>query len=75
MPLGVAVHRNLAFGSSERAKLDVYVPQPVVQGAAPAPVVFFVHGGVWASGKRDSGTACLLCACKSGLSPLRSSNL
>jgi acetyl esterase/lipase len=42
--------RNLAYGSLERQKLDVYAPQDL-DGAKP--VVLFVHGGYWRGGNKD----------------------
>ncbi|KXZ41379.1 hypothetical protein GPECTOR_510g480 [Gonium pectorale] len=62
---GVAVQRGVSYGPAARNTLDVYVPLPAAAAAASAagasagggggggglPVVFFVHGGVWASGE------------------------
>ena len=47
-PRNVAVHRNLEFDSSNRLDLDVYAPA----NAQDAPVIVFIYGGSWESGKR-----------------------
>lgn len=41
--------RDLAYGTHERQRLDVYTP---AQAAAPAPVVVFFYGGSWRTGSR-----------------------
>ncbi len=41
--------RAVAYGPEPRHRLDVYGPS---QGPAPWPVVFYFHGGSWASGSR-----------------------
>ncbi len=46
---GVAILRDVAYGSGERTVLDIYVPSSRKEAL---PVVFFVHGGVWASGEK-----------------------
>lgn len=45
----VTVVKNLAYGSEDRQKLDVYIP---VQGEVPHAVVVFFYGGNWNSGSR-----------------------
>lgn len=47
-PRNIAIHRNLEFDSQNRLDLDVYAPA----SAADAPVVVFIYGGSWESGKR-----------------------
>ncbi len=42
---------NLAYGNSERQKLDVYMPDAAP--TAPAPVLLFFHGGYWVIGHKD----------------------
>lgn len=42
--------RNIAYGEDERQKLDVY---PAGPGAGAAPVVVFIYGGGWDSGRRQ----------------------
>lgn len=63
---GVALERDIPYGPGSRAVLDVYLPAwactPHNQAGPleglpphltlPLPVVFFVHGGVWASGEK-----------------------
>ncbi|GAX73065.1 hypothetical protein CEUSTIGMA_g518.t1 [Chlamydomonas eustigma] len=54
--MGVAVHRDVSYGPGQRAVMDIYVPQDKElqdeAGLGLRPVVFFVHGGVWASGEK-----------------------
>lgn len=40
---------DLAYGSLDRQKLDIYAPK----NAAKAPVVIFVHGGSWYNGDKS----------------------
>jgi acetyl esterase/lipase len=42
--------RDVAYGSHDRQKLDVYVPD---SGNGPFPVVVFVHGGSWGTGNKN----------------------
>jgi acetyl esterase/lipase len=52
-PPGTRVLRDIAYGPDAAQRLDVYLPQqPPAAGAAPLPVVFFVHGGGWARGDK-----------------------
>jgi acetyl esterase/lipase len=41
--------RNVAYGSLERQKLDVYQPRK----GTSLPVLIFVHGGSWRNGSKD----------------------
>lgn len=50
---GVAVHRDLPYGTHARQVLDVYQPP----GARKAPVVVFVHGGAFVRGAKDINAA------------------
>ena len=43
--------QNLAYGPLDRQRFDLYRPA-AREPAAPTPLVFFVHGGTWASGDR-----------------------
>jgi arylformamidase len=54
LPANVRAWRDQPYGSDPRQRYDVYSPQ----GAAPAPVLFIVHGGAWRSG--DKGAANLV---------------
>ena len=45
---GVKVMRDIAYGSHARQILDCFVPA----GVANAPVVVFVHGGVYMRGDK-----------------------
>jgi acetyl esterase/lipase len=49
LPDGAAVEKNIAYGTHDRQKLDVYVPK----GDGPFPVVLWVHGGAWQGGSKD----------------------
>ncbi len=48
---GVEVHRDLAYGSDARHRLDVFVPAQRPQ--QPAPVVAYFHGGGYIAGTRS----------------------
>ena len=47
----VACQLNVAYGTEERQKLDVYLPGPAATG--PVPVLMFIHGGYWVVGHKD----------------------
>ena len=51
-PAGTRVVRDVAYGSDPAQRFDVYVPAGPAAAAAPAPVIFFVHGGGWARGDK-----------------------
>ncbi|HJZ94624.1 MAG TPA: alpha/beta hydrolase [Gemmataceae bacterium] len=51
VPDGTKVERDIAYGTHERQKLDVYVPR----GDGPFPLVIWVHGGAWQGGSKDGG--------------------
>lgn len=51
LPAGVTADRDVAYGTHERQKLDVYVPR----GDGPFPLILWVHGGGWEGGSKDSG--------------------
>lgn len=42
---------DLSYADGERRRLDIYVPDQ--EAAGPLPVLFFTHGGSWASGDKD----------------------
>ncbi len=46
---GVTVTRDVAFGSGDRGRLDVYRPRRPLAGA---PVALFFYGGTWQEGDR-----------------------
>ena len=54
MPLGGEVIRDIAYGSDERHRLDVYLP---LSAAGPAPVVVFLHGGGFIRGDKGERAA------------------
>lgn len=47
---GYGVRKDIAYGSSARQKLDVYMPDGLT---APAPVLLFFHGGSWQFGDKE----------------------
>ncbi len=55
LPDGTTADRNVAYGTHERQKLDVYVPK----GDGPFPLVLWVHGGAWQGGSKDGGNPTL----------------
>ncbi|MGO4404391.1 alpha/beta hydrolase [Bosea sp. RAF48] len=44
--------RDVAYGPHPRQRMDIYVPRG--GGDAPKPVVFFIYGGSWANGARET---------------------
>jgi acetyl esterase/lipase len=52
---GVAVKRDIAYGSDERNRLDVFAPEKAE--ASPRPVLIFVHGGAYIAGHKRTGTS------------------
>ena len=50
----VEVHKNIAYGDGPLRRLDIYAPPDVrEEGAAPAPVLVFFHGGRWEEGNKS----------------------
>lgn len=45
------VAEGIAFGAGPRLKLDVYAPRAAASG--PRPVIVFLYGGSWNSGRRQ----------------------
>jgi len=43
--------RDIAFGPHARQRMDIYVPSG---GASGLPVVFFIYGGSWANGAKET---------------------
>lgn len=53
LPRGLVEHPDLAYGTSERERLDLILPP----GPAPPegwPVLFWVHGGAFVSGSKEN---------------------
>lgn len=52
LPDGVAVEKDIEYGNVDgrSLKLDLYRPKKI---AKPVPVLLFIHGGAWKSGKRQ----------------------
>lgn len=57
LPPGARAIRNLAYGSTPRQSMDVYLPASAAS-AAGAPVILMVHGGAWKFG--DKGASAVL---------------
>ena len=51
LPPGTKVHRDLAYGTHQRNRLDLAVPP----GDGPFPLVLWVHGGGWTNGSKEGG--------------------
>jgi acetyl esterase/lipase len=45
------IAKDVAYGAGERLKLDVYAPSPAASGLRP--VILFIYGGSWNSGRRQ----------------------
>lgn len=50
---GVTRHSDLVYGSHERHRLDVYVPDPSEKPVSGWPVVVFFHGGGFIRGQKE----------------------
>lgn len=50
-PTGTVTHRDLAYGSDPRQRLDVYADA----GAEDDPILLMVHGGSWVTGDKAGG--------------------
>ncbi len=44
--------RDVAYGPHPRQRMDIYVPHG--DGGGPKPVVFFIYGGSWANGAKET---------------------
>ena len=44
--------RDVAYGPNPRQRMDIYVPKG--GGDGPKPVVFFIYGGSWANGDKET---------------------
>lgn len=44
--------RDVAYGPHPRQRMDIYVPSD--GGSAPKPVVFFIYGGSWDNGAKET---------------------
>lgn len=51
LPAGTRVLKDIAYGSDDQQKLDVYIPDK----ASRAPILFMVHGGAWMFGDKVQG--------------------
>lgn len=49
---GIEVERDIAYGSDDAQRLDLYRPSQI-DSAAGAPVMVYIHGGAWVSGKKE----------------------
>jgi triacylglycerol lipase len=49
---GVTVTRDVKYGPADRHRLDIFTPET---GAAPRPVLVFVHGGAFVGGNKRLG--------------------
>ena len=46
----LSVIKDISYGAHDRQKLDIYIPQT---DAAELPVVMFIYGGSWNSGRKQ----------------------
>lgn len=52
---GYILHEDIAYGDSQRQKLDIYQPKPASENQQKKPlVVLFYYGGSWDSGDKSS---------------------
>ena len=54
-PAGTRVIPDISYGPDPAQRFDVYVSTQPPASVAPAPVIFFVHGGGWARGDKTNG--------------------
>ncbi|MEW6709644.1 MAG: alpha/beta hydrolase [Candidatus Riflebacteria bacterium] len=47
-PQAPAMHLDLAYGTHDRQKLDIYAPE----NASGSPVIVYIHGGAWKMGNK-----------------------
>ena len=52
VPEGVRLVPDISYGPDKAQRFDVYVSTRAPASLAPAPVIFFVHGGAWAFGDK-----------------------
>jgi len=52
VPEGVRLVPDISYGPDKAQRFDVYVSTQPPALLAPAPVIFFVHGGAWAYGDK-----------------------
>ncbi|MDX2378868.1 MAG: alpha/beta hydrolase [Acidimicrobiia bacterium] len=48
---GIEVERGLAYGPEAAHRFDLY--RPAASGVEPRPVMVYIHGGGWVSGKKE----------------------
>ncbi len=53
-PAGTRVIPDIPYGADPAQRFDVYVSTKPPASVAPAPVIFFVHGGGWARGDKTN---------------------
>ena len=53
-PAGTRIVPDIAYGPDKAQRFDVYVSTGPSASVAPAPVIFFVHGGAWAFGDKSN---------------------
>ncbi len=51
-PAGTRIVPDISYGPDKAQRFDVYVSTAPSASAAPAPVIFFVHGGAWSFGDK-----------------------
>ena len=54
-PAGTRIVPDISYGPDPAQRFDVYVSTQPAASAAPAPVIFFVHGGGWSRGDKTNG--------------------
>lgn len=54
VPDGVRRVADIPYGGDKAQRFDVYVSSRAPASLAPAPVIFFVHGGGWAFGDKSN---------------------
>ncbi|MDB5849808.1 MAG: alpha/beta hydrolase [Rhodoferax sp.] len=54
---GIDFERDIAYGSEPAQRLDVVHPGGTTSATAPRPVLVFVHGGGFTTGRRTTGAA------------------
>ena len=53
-PAGTRVIPDISYGPDPAQRFDVYVSTQPPASVAPAPVIFFVHGGGWSRGDKSN---------------------
>ncbi|HEX5503118.1 MAG TPA: alpha/beta hydrolase, partial [Thermomicrobiales bacterium] len=55
LPPGVALERDVLFGTGGARPLRMHLLRPAARHPRPAPALVYIYGGAWLRGSRDTG--------------------